>query len=90
MIVPLEQGVHPKVVADLLGHATVATTLDLYSHVAMAMPQEAVDAMEAVLEDPDSSQVGATVGSAAGEKGVIWDQVRGHMEYRRFAPAATA
>jgi integrase len=30
----LEAGVHPKVVQELLGHSTVAVTLDTYSHVA--------------------------------------------------------
>jgi integrase len=29
----LKQGVHPKVVQERLGHATISTTLDLYSHV---------------------------------------------------------
>jgi integrase len=67
----LGQGVHPKVVADLLGHATVAMTLDRYSHVAMAMHQEAADAMEAVLGDPEPNRVGSGVGSAAAGNGVI-------------------
>jgi integrase len=30
----LKQGIHPKVVQERLGHATISTTLDLYSHVA--------------------------------------------------------
>lgn len=38
----LELGVHPKVVQDLLGHSTIATTLDTYSHVAPGLHQEAV------------------------------------------------
>jgi integrase len=29
----LTQGVHPKVVQELLGHSTIAMTLDTYSHV---------------------------------------------------------
>ena len=29
----LKQGIHPKVVSERLGHATVAITLDTYSHV---------------------------------------------------------
>jgi integrase len=63
----LGQGVHPKVVADLLGHATVAITLDRYSHVAMAMHQEATDALEAVLQDHHISRVGSKVGSNSRE-----------------------
>jgi integrase len=30
----LKQGVHPKIVQERLGHATISTTLDIYSHVA--------------------------------------------------------
>ena len=37
----LSQGVHPKVPADLLGHAAVGITLDPYSHSTEAMHQEA-------------------------------------------------
>jgi integrase len=29
----LSEGVHPKVVQELLGHATINITLDTYSHV---------------------------------------------------------
>ncbi len=29
----LKSGVHPKIVSERLGHATVAFTLDTYSHV---------------------------------------------------------
>ena len=41
----LADGVHPKIVSERLGHATVAITLDLYSHVLPSMQQQAVDAM---------------------------------------------
>jgi integrase len=49
----LSQGVHPKVAADLLGHATVGITLDLYSHSTEAMHQEAARAIEKLLEPKD-------------------------------------
>ena len=45
----LGHGVHPKMVADLLGHTRISTTLDLYSHVTPTMQREAVAAMDAVL-----------------------------------------
>ncbi len=35
----LRQGVHRKVVQERLGHATIAITLDTYSH-AIPAPQE--------------------------------------------------
>ena len=37
----LQAGVHPKVVSERLGHATVSITLDTYSHAIPAMHEEA-------------------------------------------------
>ena len=38
----LIQGVHPKIVSERLGHATIAITLDTYSHVLPGLQKEAV------------------------------------------------
>ena len=43
----LRQGVHPKVVQERLGHANVGITLDVYSHVAPHMQEEAAVKIEA-------------------------------------------
>ncbi len=40
-----QQNVHPKIVQELLGHASVAITLDTYSHMQPGMGGEAADAM---------------------------------------------
>lgn len=45
----LAAGVHPKVVSERLGHATVSITLDVYSHVLPNMQKEASDKLEAIL-----------------------------------------
>lgn len=45
----LAQGVHPKIVSEMLGHSSIAITLDLYSHVTPTMQREAVAAMDNVL-----------------------------------------
>ena len=42
----LLQGVHPKVVSERLGHASVGITLDLYSHVLPSTQSEAVRAFD--------------------------------------------
>jgi integrase len=42
----LKMGVHPKVVQELLGHATVSITLDTYSHVLPGMDGDAAAGME--------------------------------------------
>ena len=39
----LKQGVHPKIVSERLGHAGIAITLDLYSHVAPGLQQAAAN-----------------------------------------------
>jgi len=45
----LRQGVHPKVVAELLGHASIGVTLDTYSHVVPALMEEAASLLAARL-----------------------------------------
>jgi len=44
----LLKGVHPKFVQELLGHATIAITLDTYSHVLPGMGDQTTAAMEDV------------------------------------------
>ena len=45
----LSQGVHAKFVQELLGHATIAITLDTYSHVLPQMAGGTADAMDEAL-----------------------------------------
>lgn len=47
----LALGVPMKVVSDRLGHATIAMTMDTYSHVLPAMDQDAAARLEALLQD---------------------------------------
>jgi integrase len=42
-------GVHPKVVAELLGHSTINLTLDTYSHVLPSMLESAVEVLDPLL-----------------------------------------
>ena len=39
----LRAGVPPKVASDILGHATVAFSLDTYTHAVPSMQADAVD-----------------------------------------------
>ena len=39
----LARGIHPKVVQERLGHATVGITLDIYSHVTANLHSEAAE-----------------------------------------------
>jgi integrase len=45
---PLLAGVHPKIAQERLGHATITTTLDLYSHVTETMQSDAAERLDAV------------------------------------------
>lgn len=45
----LSQGVHPKVVQERLGHADIAMTMNLYSHVTADMQRQAADALDAAI-----------------------------------------
>jgi integrase len=45
----LRQGVNPKFVQELLGHADISLTLNIYSHVLPDMGDAAAGAMDAAL-----------------------------------------
>ena len=45
----LGRGVNPKIVSEMLGHTSIAITLDLYSHVIPTMQQDAAAAFDAVI-----------------------------------------
>ena len=47
----LLKGVHPKIVSEMLGHASVSITLDLYSHVLPNMQREAAETMDRLLRE---------------------------------------
>ena len=49
----LEQGVELVVVKDLLGHAQINTTADIYAHVRLRLQRQAIEAMGQALHDPD-------------------------------------
>lgn len=45
----LQAGVHPKIVAERLGHSSTKLTLDIYSHIAPGMQSEAANCLEQLL-----------------------------------------
>lgn len=46
----LAMGTHPKVVADMLGHASVTVTLDTYSHAVHGIARQAAADMDRLLK----------------------------------------
>lgn len=55
----LQAGVHPKVVAERLGHTEIGTTLDTYSHVLPSIQRDAANAMSAIIGDQNWGPIGA-------------------------------
>lgn len=45
----LLQGIHPKMVQERLGHASISMTLDIYSHLIPGMGRAAADRLDALL-----------------------------------------
>jgi integrase len=45
-------GVHPKVAQERLGHSTITTTMDLYSHVTETMQSDAAARLDAAFQIP--------------------------------------
>jgi integrase len=53
----LQEGVHPKVVSERLGHSTIGITLDTYSHVLPSMQEEAARKLDNALRSAMSPPV---------------------------------
>lgn len=54
----LKEGVHPKVAQERLGHATIAVTLDLYSHVMPGMQEDAAARVDRALKTALAKRTG--------------------------------
>lgn len=53
----LKQGIHPKIVQERLGHASIQITLDIYSHVAPGLQQAAANRFDEVLSSKYNGEV---------------------------------
>jgi len=51
----LSEGVHPKIVQEILGHSNINITLNVYSHVLPGMQQGAMDKMNSAFENEEES-----------------------------------
>jgi len=48
----MQQGIHPRVVQERLGHASILTTLTVYSHVLDTMQDEAAEKAGGIVTIP--------------------------------------
>lgn len=53
----LQQGVHPKIVSERLGHSSVGITLDLYSHMVPGMQAAAAHEIDRAITDANSKKI---------------------------------
>ena len=53
----LQQGVHPKIVQERLGHSTISVTLDRYSHVTPGIQRKAADAFDEIMTPQNSKRI---------------------------------
>lgn len=51
----LQQGIHPKIVQERLGHADISMTLNTYSHVLPSMQEDAAEKLDELLRPIDVS-----------------------------------
>ncbi len=58
----LKQGIHPKIVQERLGHATIAVTLDTYSHVAPGLQEAAAERFDELINFSRDSEAVENVG----------------------------
>jgi integrase len=58
---PIAQGVHPRVVMEILGHSQISLTMNTYGHFSPALQREAADSLDALLANRprDGAQVTA-------------------------------
>ena len=52
----LKQGIHPKIVQERLGHASIETTLDTYSHVAPGLQAAAASAFDNIVTGKENAK----------------------------------
>jgi len=53
----LKQGIHPKIVQERLGHASIQMTLDTYSHVAPGIQQAAAESFDKLLRRDNQNEI---------------------------------
>jgi len=53
----LKQGIHPKIVQERLGHATIQMTLATYSHVTPGLQQAAAEGFDRLFKPKSKNEL---------------------------------
>jgi len=74
----LKAGIHPKIVSERLGHASISVTLDIYSHVLQGLQEAAAEKFDRIFDsnigdykDTDVSKMLANDGKVTGKNSGI-------------------
>ena len=62
----LQQGIHPKIVSERLGHSSVSITLDTYSHVLPGLQERAARRFDEELSSKAPTKVREVVSETVG------------------------
>ncbi len=66
----LKAGTHPRIVQERLGHSTIATTLDIYSHTVPGIQKVAAERLDTLLPNVEEitnvGRMSATDGELSG------------------------
>ena len=84
----LAEGIHPKVVSEMLGHTQVGITLDLHSHVTPAMHESATRALGSCSTSPPSRREGMTAPTSGGRYDDV--SVGGRLGFRLAVKRSSA
>jgi len=57
----LKKGIHPKIVQERLGHASIQMTLDTYSHVAPGIQQAAAESFDKLLNRDNQDEISSNL-----------------------------
>ena len=67
----LKAGVHPKVVSERLGHASIGITLDIYSHVLPGIQEEAAEKFDRIFEPDNEVKSKSDVSKMLAKRGEV-------------------
>jgi hypothetical protein len=52
----IKRGIHARAVMDVLGHAQISTTMNIYAHVLEEVQREAVSALDALFPEGEEAE----------------------------------
>jgi integrase len=64
----LKAGIHPRIVQERLGHSSIATTLDIYSHTVPGLQKAAAERLDTLLPVQEQKENVGKMSAEGGKK----------------------